>query len=264
MEEAYLKASGGGRLPANARQIYYQARPLVQSKTGERLQDQYFVQNLLPAYMAEFGVSWDVVYNERGHFQEPHTDHAIGLGTLGVRQYLRDLAKPTFTAMEVSAPRVETHGPVGRYGAVLFIEKEGFDPIFKEARLAVRYDLAIMSTKGLSNIASRRLVDKICGGHGIPLFVLHDFDKAGFSILGTLQRSTERHIFRYAPKAIDLGLRLSDVQDLGLEAEDSFDRGSEWSIRSNLRQNGASEEEIEFLLKERVELNALPSDTLIE
>ena len=48
MEEAYLKASGGGRLPANARQIYYQARPLVQAATGERLQDQYFIQNLLP------------------------------------------------------------------------------------------------------------------------------------------------------------------------------------------------------------------------
>ena len=31
----------------------------------------------------------------------------------------------------------------------------------------------------------------------------------------------------------------------------------------NLRDNGASEEEIEFLLRQRVELNALPSDQLV-
>jgi len=63
---------------------------------------------------------------------------------------------------------------------------------------------------------------------------------------------------------IDLGLRLSDVEELGLDAESAFDQGSEFSIRSNLRKNGAKPEEIEFLLDQRVELNALPSDQLIE
>ncbi len=264
MEEAYLKASGGGRLPANARQIYYQARPLVQAATGERLQDQYFIQNLLPSYLAEHAVNWDVVYDERGHFEEPHTEETVGLGTLAVRAYLHNLSEPSLTSIEISSPKVETSGPTARYGAVLFIEKEGFDPLFKEAKLAERYDLAIMSTKGLSNVASRRLVDEICGGLDIPLFVLHDFDKAGFSILGTLQRSTERYYFRHRCTVIDLGLRLEDVQRLGLDAEASYDRGSEWSIRANLRRNGATQEEIEFLLNERVELNALPSDTLVE
>jgi hypothetical protein len=94
--------------------------------------------------------------------------------------------------------------------------------------------------------------------------VLHDFDKAGFSILGTLQRSSERYWFRHRPQVTDLGLRLDDVQTLGLESEASFDRGSQWSIKKNLRKNGATEDEIGFLLEERVELNALPSDTLIE
>ena len=28
---------------------------------------------------------WDVVYDDRGHFTEPHTKRVIGLGTLNVR-----------------------------------------------------------------------------------------------------------------------------------------------------------------------------------
>ena len=105
MEEAYLKASGGGRLPANARQIYYQARPLVQAATGERLQDQYFIQNLLPSYLAEHAVNWDVVYDERGHFEEPHTEETVGLGTLAVRAYLHNLSEPSLTSIEISSPK---------------------------------------------------------------------------------------------------------------------------------------------------------------
>ena len=97
----------------------------------------------------------------------------------------------------------------------------------------------------------------------MPLFVLHDFDKSGFSILGTLQRATRRFSFRHDHLVIDLGLRLADVEELGLESEAAFDRGDEWARRANLRENGASEKEIEFLLEKRVELNALTSDQLV-
>src|SRR5260370_1328890 len=53
MEKAYMKASDNGRLPANARQVMYAARPLVQEKTDERLEDTYFTQTLLPDYLEE-------------------------------------------------------------------------------------------------------------------------------------------------------------------------------------------------------------------
>ena len=59
-------------------------------------------------------------------------------------------------------------------------------PLFEAVKLGERYDLAIMSTKGMSVTASRRLVEELCGQHGIPLLLLHDFDKSGFSIAGTL------------------------------------------------------------------------------
>ena len=75
----------------------------------------------------------------------------------------------------------------------------------------------IISTKGVSVTAARQLIDTICGDHELPLFVLHDFDVAGFLILGTLQRDTRRYQFSKALEVIDLGLRLGDIA--GLERE---------------------------------------------
>src|SRR5258706_10089940 len=43
MEEAYMAASSNGRLPALARQIYYQARPKIMAMTNDKeLQYGYF------------------------------------------------------------------------------------------------------------------------------------------------------------------------------------------------------------------------------
>ena len=54
MEDAYRLASGGGRYPANARQIMCAARPDILRLTGkDRLDDHYFTQKLLPDYVAE-------------------------------------------------------------------------------------------------------------------------------------------------------------------------------------------------------------------
>lgn len=53
------------------------------------------------------------------------------------------------------------------------------------------------------------------------------------------------------------------MQNLELEAEQTFDRGTPSARRFNLRENGASEKEIDFLLHRRVELNAMTSDQLV-
>jgi hypothetical protein len=265
MERAYMVASADDTLPASARQVMYQARPLVQDMMdGQPLNDQYFCQQLLPDYMAENEVDWDVVYDDRGHFIEPHTGHIIGLGTISVREYLGELAAPKLIAPGFAPGAAETRGPDGCFGAVLFVEKEGFLPLFEAVQLAERFDLAIMSTKGMSNTSARRLIDEMCGGdRKVKFLALHDFDKAGLSILATLRNDTRRYAFWNEVEIIDLGLRLKDVQQLGLQSERAFDKGSEASRRWNLSQNGATPEEIEFLLRERVELNALPSDQLV-
>jgi Topoisomerase 6 subunit A/Spo11, Toprim domain len=267
MKEAYLTASGPRQLPAKARQIYYQARPKIMALTEDKeLAYGYFSQTLLPDYIEEHGATcaaWNVVYDARGHFEEPHTNRNIGCGTLEVDNYLRAMKEPGIAPAEFADASVEIIGPAGGFSAILYIEKEGFNPLFKAVNLANRYDLMIISNKGLSVTAARKLIDEIYGGFALPLFVLHDFDADGFKIFGTLQRDTRRYQFCNAVETIDLGLRLADITDL--EREPAAATKTRTSLlRAQLTKNGATNAEIDILLSERVELNAMTSDALIE
>jgi hypothetical protein len=167
---------------------------------------------------------------------------------------------------------VKTNGPSGNFGAALFLEKEGFDPILKAAQIAERFDVAIMSTKGMSVTAARALADEMCSDHDIPLLILRDFDKAGFSIAGTLQRDTRRYEFKNSFKTIEIGLSLADVEAMGLEPEyQHHPKGRRDALEENLRTNGASEAEINFMFRDfdrlrstrRVELNAMTSPQFV-
>jgi hypothetical protein len=177
MEAAYLRVSGPDRLPANARQIMYAARDHIQKMTGRPLESNYFTQTILPNYVTETGVDWNVVYDARGHFNEPHGGTGFGIGTLEVQNYLANFRNPSVVAAGLSKASVVLSGPKGNFGAVLFIEKEGFDPLLKAAKTANKFDIAIMSTKGMSVVAARALADEMCHEHDIPLLLLHDFDK---------------------------------------------------------------------------------------
>jgi hypothetical protein len=265
MEDAYRAASGVRNLPAKARQIYYQARPKIMTMTDDKaLGYNYFSQTLLPNYIEEHDVDdWDVVYDARGHFEEPHTSRSIGCGTIEVRNYLRAMQEPEIDPADFSDANVDIIGPAGGFSAILYIEKEGFNPLFKVVNLADRYDLMIISNKGVSVTAARKLIDEICGDLDLPLFLLHDFDTDGFKIFGTLQRDTTRYQFSSTNiVVIDLGLRLDDIT--GLEREPAAASKIKPDIlRAQLAENGASEAEIAILLHERVELNAMTSDALI-
>jgi Protein of unknown function C-terminus (DUF2399) len=278
MREAYMKASANGTLPANARQIMYAARPLVLEITGgEWVQNSAtFTQRYLPEYVDQFNVNWDVVFDARGHLAEPHTRRDLGIGTLEVRDYLRRWQRTIESEIDLGAllaevRRVQTVGPGNRYRNVLFCEKEGFNPLFARARIAERFDVAIMSTKGMSVTASRQLVEHLSAA-GVTIFVLHDFDKSGLTILHTLSHSTWRYRFNERPNVIDLGLRLRDVDELGLASE-PVQYDSNVDPRHNLRLSGATEPECDFLVHgggrggwegERVELNAMMSDQFME
>jgi hypothetical protein len=263
LEAAYMAASANGALPASARQIYYQARPKVMAMTDKKeLAYGYFSQTLLPDYIEEHAVRWHVVYDARGHFVEPHTNRRIGCGTIEVGNYLAKAKNPTIIAAAFAGAGVDVIGPAGNVSGILFCEKEGFSPLLRAVKLAERYDLMIVSTKGVSVTAARRLINDICGYHDLPLFVLHDFDVAGFLILGTLQRDTRRFQFTSVVEVVDLGLRLDDIE--GLEREPAAaTKISERILRAQLAENGASDAEIDILLSERVELNAMTSDALV-
>src|SRR5262249_38663814 len=96
MRDAYMKASGNGRLPARARQAMYAARGKILELTGaKKFTDTYFTQVLLPDYINQnqkLTANWDVVYDARGNLTEPHTGSRIPLGTIQVRTYLGERA----------------------------------------------------------------------------------------------------------------------------------------------------------------------------
>ncbi len=78
-----------------------------------------------------------------------------------------------------------------------------------------------------------------------------------------MTRDTRRYQYHQYADVVDLGIRLEDVEAEDLPSEPVHYPGGS---RRNLRTNGASPEEIEYLVggRQRVELNALTSDHLIE
>ena len=100
------------------------------------------------------------------------------------------------------------------------------------------------------------------------MLVLHDFDVAGFSIFGTLRKSGRRYRFDNDVPIIDIGLRLADIDELGLRdgAEPvPVPLDSTWEKREiTLAEHGATDDEINFLYSRRVELNAMPAPMFID
>jgi hypothetical protein len=272
MPQAYEEASFDGTLPAHARNLMYAVRRL--SGLGDRLDSKYFLtRSVMQDYLddhPEETAEWDIVRDDRGTFHEPHTGREVGLGTIAVREYLSDADERTERQfVDDHAPALSLHpvtdGPLNRFGAVLYIEKEGFLPAIRRARIPERFDLGLASCKGYSVKAARALVRNLADRFDVRVLVARDFDKAGPGIFDTLGDGFE-----------DLGLRLKDIED-----EPDLDLMSEsvtynHDPRPNLRLRGATEEEIDFLCEvdttgdepvyrgRRVELNALVGQRFID
>jgi hypothetical protein len=281
MEAAYLHASGNKADPANARQIMYSARTRVMELTGGKCwtKSSYFTQTLLPGFIEnnpELTADWNVVFDARGRLIEPHTEKRIDLGTLEVRNYIRGWTStcPDRPADVKIATACPTRGPTNRFQFALFVEKEGFYPLLERHRIADRYDVAIMSTKGMSVTAARELVDRL-SERGVTILVMRDFDKSGFSIAHTLRTDSPRYRFRSKPMVIDIGLRLDDVIEWGLEdlSEPVDYTNATKDPRDRLRDCGATEAECQFLVQDRlgggwtgrrVEMNSFTSPRFTE
>jgi len=293
MEDSYNKVSKYGALPASARQIMYAARGYILAQTGDEKLDSNYFRKLLKDYIQDNYLedSWDVTFDDRGTLHEPHTKKKVPQGTLQVRAYLnevhekRDLinknrikGKPPLgivgKAPKFTDVQYPTVGAENRFSAVMLVEKEGFMPLFDKVKLANRYDIAILANKGQSVDATRRLVDTLCSSsNGVPLYIVRDFDVAGFSISATVCNDTEHYTFENMIDATDLGLRLDDVE--GLEDEPVFVKGSGWTVTNRLKRNGATDGEVEYLAPKggrvgggtygrRVELNAFTSEEFID
>lgn len=199
--EAAEKASEGGTVEFPQRNLFYVVRDLLQrydvnwERTKEgRLEYPTFTSILREYEETRGGVPF-MYQDPRGTFIEPHTGEAFPVGTREVDGY--DFPEWTFNA-------------------VLYIEKEGFNPKLQQVRLAERYDLAILSGKGFSTRAGKRLLAKLADG-GCKLAVVHDCDLAGYEIARTLQ--AEARGCR-ALEVVDLGLTWEDAQGQELQSEE--------------------------------------------
>jgi hypothetical protein len=273
----YEHASGNGRYSVSKRQFFYACRDQFLNRTGRELEFGYFAGTLLVQYMNRHPETerWKVTADPRGTLTIPNAGHGVQIpvGTIAIDGHLREAGKTCnpFDDLYDAVLPVGWPSLAGgqRYRGVLYIEKEGFEPLLKEARIAERFDLAILSCKGQSVVAARRFVDEVCRvGGGARLGVVHDFDKAGFEIsqrLTTISQWAEdndrvTYRFRNEIDVTDLGLRLTDIHKYGLES-----RAETCKFDGRFAADSiATEEEKEFLQSDRrVELNAFTSPEFV-
>jgi hypothetical protein len=275
LPSAYDHASGNGRYPVSQRQLYYACREEFKRHTRRTLDAKYFASTLLRQYLNRNSAqteSWKITADPRGTLTIPNAgyDVRVPCGTLAIESHLHK------AAAEIDAANINTqiatewpslkHGE--RYQGVIYIEKEGFEPLLKDAKIAQRFDVAILSCKGQSVVAARAFVDEVCRQDGgVPLLVVHDFDKAGFEISQSLTRvsrwaeANDRVAYHFKNKinVIDLGLRLTDVEQYGLASETVTFKGK------FAKDSICTEDEKQFLRSnQRVELNAFTSPQFIE
>ena len=267
MEDAYNKASSNGRYYANARQIMYAARPVILAECdADEFNSVYFTQTLLKDYLELHSPDWKVVWDARGNLVEPHTGHKVSLGGLAVKEYMDDWSHDTSCLMPEIESRIHTRGPNHRFANVLFVEKEGFAPILADAGIGERYDMAVMSTKGIPVDAACDLIQAM-HSQDARIFVLHDFDLAGFKIARTLRVGTR---LSEGTDVIDIGLRMEDIE--GLPSEPVSYKQLEDPASYLLGECDAMEDEADFLVGagspgrwrgQRVEINAMTSEQLL-
>jgi hypothetical protein len=222
----------------SARDLYYAVRPLYQHHIGyerKELKYSYFSQTLLTQYQEEHGEISGLWRDPRGNFHEPHSGKSIALGT-------REVAAYEF--------------PKYQFDKILYLEKEGEIPKLKAARLAEKYDMAIVGGKGYPTEAVRDLFSHAEGGD-YQLFVFHDAEIDGYNIARVLGEETRRMPYHNV-NVVDIGLTVEDALEMGLPAE-RFNRKADmpWEIAMRLNET----EEAHFRhLKQRFEINAILPD----
>jgi hypothetical protein len=288
MAEAYDTASDGGALPVPARQMYYAVRRILLRAGLEAPTAHNFMNgaaSILDQYLRDHDVEaadWDIIRDARGSFMPPHGDDEVSLSTLEVRQYLDEVGDHITGGLDEYGLRFSLdhpkRGPGDSFGAILYIEKEGFGPIIRAAGLQEEFDLAVCSSKGYSNKATRDLLVALWERYDVPVLVAHDFDKDGINIAALIEAE--------GVDIVDIGLRWHDVNDpqwgllaMGEPVPYMATGGKGKSAQPSdprplLERLGASPDEIDFLCDtaipgveysgQRVELNALVGQQFVD
>jgi len=238
-------ASGNGRFKFPERNLFYATRPMTQSITAQELKKSWF-KGILTKYEQERGEIPNLYRDPRGYLLEPHTGKTIPLGTREVDDY----KMPEFL-----------------YNKIMYVEKKGMEPIFRAAKLAEKYDLAIICAEGYAVRAAKALLSAAKEQQGMTLLSMHDADPAGYNIARTLCEATVT-CPNHQVDVIDIGLQLQEALEMGLQTEFFYRKNA---IPSAIK---LSQTEREYFTGEeaaplngrrswkarRIELNALSAD----
>lgn len=183
--EAFNMASDNGKYAITARQIWYKMREIsgIQEK-----KDTYadFTQNILTEWIDDNPEYEDKInFSDRGNFYVEGSQN--GLGTANVRNFINTIgtARNIFRCYGGISSNIHIEPDFDlryKYDKVLYIEKTGFDAIFKAEKIGEKYNMIIVSGQGFSTRAAKTLLYQF-QIMGMKLYCLHDLDISGIYIL---------------------------------------------------------------------------------
>lgn len=217
--EAFNMASDNGKYAITARQIWYKMREIsgIQEK-----KDTYadFTQNILTEWIDDNPEYEDKInFSDRGNFYVEGSQN--GLGTANVRNFINTIgtARNIFRCYGGISSNIHIEPDFDlryKYDKVLYIEKTGFDAIFKAEKIGEKYNMIIVSGQGFSTRAAKTLLYQF-QMMGMKLYCLHDLDISGIYILDSF--ATPNKKFKDVIHMENLGVTLEDIEKYNIKPE---------------------------------------------
>ena len=217
--EAFNKASNNGRYAITARQIWYKMREIAPITEKKNTYND-FTQNILTEWIDANPECEDKVnFSDRGNFYVDGSQ--MGLGTANVRGFINTLGRASNTfdcygGVSNTMHIEDNFNLEYKYDKVLYIEKTGFDAIFKAEKVGEKYNMIIVSGQGFSTRAAKTLLYEV-QQRGLKLYCLHDLDISGVFIFDSFRNANMK--FKYEIPIEDLGVTFEDVEKYGIEPE---------------------------------------------
>lgn len=249
LQEAIERVSSGGQMKFDIRSLYYAVRELFLKRwSGDKFYlYNSFTQDFMRNYEKRHGKVKDLVRGPRGMYAAPDT--------YGVRS--QGVVRPGFYLAQ------------GIGNKIIVVEKMGLFEQMVANNFDRRLDCIIMTTQGFTSEAGRNALLQV-ESWGLPVCVLHDYDINGILIKETLTKPTKRLDTSINPHILkDVGLTYSVVNDL-MQSRDltpepvSLSKQDLAKLEGMFDRDEISDEEYDFLMNGRVELNALTPLELLQ
>jgi Topoisomerase 6 subunit A/Spo11, Toprim domain len=173
----------------------YEARREAARRRRGPIDYGYFKSKVLKPYEREHGPIEGMIREAYGKFVEPHSGESFELGTLEVASY-------TF--------------PPHSFDKILVVEKLTERNKFEHDRIAEKYDMAILYSRGYATEALHELLSVAEEGE-YQVFIWHDADVDGYNIFRNIRQATPN--MPRAIEVIDIGLTVEEAIRIGCSSE---------------------------------------------